>query len=795
MRSALRCFRALARAPWYLAAAIGVVGLGLTCVIAAFAVLDGTLFKALPFPAENRLFVVNGGWSKNMQPGTGIASVSLAEARLWRVSIPTARFAVYTASGSPVAVAPGELVRSVRVDPKIFDVLGTPPLVGNFNPEDYRRRGPVTPVILSYAFWQRRFGADKSIIGRTVIGNGGERVRIVGLLPREFVIPNAGAEVLTPLVLPDAIPPSLLHARAFKVLVRLPAALTGRQASARLTAVLPQLKPSWPPPADPSKLALTPFDEATLVPIRESLTSDVRPLARAIFVGSLLLSGLAFVNVLGVVIARVEDRSRDYALRSWLGARPFHLALLVAGENAIIVIGAALVGIPGASVLVAVTARLMPPSLVLLKPPAMDARVLAFAAAAAAAGWFGVTIGATRIALRASLWTGHASARIAPSARPLSFIVSGQIAIATVIAVAGALVVQSLLRARAQPLGIPEENTAIVRMATPPGKGAVELEQFVAGLRQQPAVVAAAGINRPLLERGWNGSAFERPEAPAGSPPVAEPESVAVTTGFFDAVGLRPISGRLLSSEEIIKGDPFVVVSQKIATEYWPGREAEGQTLSTNGTKFVVVGVVPDIRYFALDDEPRGAIYWSLAADRRPYISVLILRLRTAAGLPAAIHSIKSRCQGCIVREAMSVAEAEGASIRNRQLSGWLFGAFSIAALCIIGVGVAGLAAISTARRSGELAIRAALGATSGRLLVHVLREQAGASGLGIFSGALVSFWTVRLVSTYMYRTSVYNLPSWSVAVMSLLFISLVAALAPAVRASRVDPWTELGGA
>jgi predicted permease len=785
-----RALRSLGRTPWYAVTVAAVIALGVVFVVSVFAVVDGPLFKPLPYPNAERVFAINGRWSRLPDPGVSLTPMSIPEHSAWRASLPGAHVAAYYSSGDTVVIAPEERVRGIRVSPDFFDAVRMPPTIGGFAADDFEEYTPIRPAILAHGLWLRRFGGDRSVLGKTFKGSGDAGIRVVGVLPADFLIPDPGAEVITPLpTLPQELGETPLG-RFLRMIVRLPPSMEVQEAAARLDLAAVDLVRAWPlpPPApgltEAARIRRTPFDVVTLQPIREALTADVRRMSQVAFWAALVLALLACLNVTGLTVARVRDRWRDLAVRRSLGAGQSDLVRLMAVESGVLTLVGAAVGVVAAPALIAGIADLMPGSMILFKAPEVDGRVLGFTALVAVCWMALITAGAARAASHSSLRPSLTSGGVATVRTGMS-LVAVQVALAFVIVVSGSLVAGSLLRVWSEDVGLPLDDTALIRMGMPIGSAAAETEQLIAELRRQPSVIHAGGIDRSLLQRAWNGSVFRVDRPPEGT----TPESIAVTTGYFEAAGLQATEGRLMSNAEIATAAPVVVVSELVADAYWPGQDPVGQLLTTSDRTFTVVGVVPNIRFLALDMELRGEIYWSMTAKRSGALRNVLVEIDSNGSLNQLVAWIQTRCPGCRIHQSQTLTDAMGASIQlRRRLSTWIFTSFGVAALVIVGVGVLGLVAMAAARRTRELGIRVALGATPLRVIRQMIGEQASSMALGLIAGGIIAAWAVRSVDAHLYKTSIYDPWSWASAVGALVLIALVAALLPSLRASRVDP-------
>ena len=786
------------RSPWYAITAAGVIALGIALGTTVFAIVDGALFKPLPYRDVDRMFAVSTGWSRLPEPLSSFPVVSEADVREWSAAVPDATLTAFSVADLQM-VGTRDWVRCARVDANFFDVIGMSP-IGGFAPADYETTVKVRPALVTQSFWRTRLGADPNAIGRTLTDEHGDGVRVVGILPAGFLFPfPAGAswtpELLTPRL--NSNPPS--RGRSLYVVARLGQSLADREASerlslaaARVAAAAPVARTS-PTASERTRIRAQPYDQVELVPVRGALTESLREKAWIVSGAAAALVLLACLNVTSLTVARIRDRWRDLVVRRSLGASAGDLVRLLAVENALIVSLATVLGVLGARGLLAITVRLITSYLIVLKPPAIDNRVLVFDAIAALGCTALVTFMSARAASRASLRSAIAEGGgTTRRERGRVSIVTGEVAVALVIAVAGALVAGSLIRVWGEDPGFDASRMAVVSISEPAGGSAADIEDLVATVSRLPGVTAAGGVDHAFLEHAFNGSVFDRPagiEAP--QPGSGFPiESVPVTHGYFEAAGLRPTDGRLPTGAEFTSGAPVLVVTDTVARQFWPGRRAIGESLVNQGRLYYVVGVVPDARYMSLDLEPQGEIYWPVAAEPRPHLAYVLVRFDRpgSAALAPIVSQIVQRCPTCWLRRAQMMTAALGASIRPRQFSAWLFSAFGIAALVIVGTGILGLVAMTTNRRRREIGIRMALGATRIVVVRQILREQLASVALGLVIGGIVAAWAVRFVDAYLYKTPTYDPWAWAAAIAALLLISVAGALIPSHHASRIDP-------
>jgi putative ABC transport system permease protein len=798
--------RRLGRTPWYSVTAVGVIALGMSLSTTAFAVVDGVLFKPLPYRAPGELYAVAGAFSQ-LPPTPGkprvITAASLRDIEAWSAVSAPATLAGFDLSGAPLPIGGGDMrPRVAQVDAHVLDVLGVTPLIGGFRPEHFLGRSAIRPVLITYGLWQRLFEGSSSIVGQ-VVGPPEDRVEIVGVLPRGFVFPSASSRLVTDLITPlvaDDRSRNDVRSRWLTVIGRIPSGVPVSEIESRLTNAMRTVASTWPMVTLPAgatetmRITRGPADVASLRPLGEVLTFADAPVSRIVFGGAVFLVLLSALTVAGLTASRLEDRRSELTVRRALGGSSGRIVRLLAFENAVVVLAGAVLAGVAAAPLLSITLALMPPGLMYLKPPVLDARVVIFGVLASMSIVTVVTLWASRSISRGT--PGDLGARATAgrtSTRARSVLIAAQVAVALAMAVGGALLATSLARVWGEDPGFNTDRAATIRLNGRPGATADTLNDVLNTLRGLPGVVAAGGLGEPFLDRAFNGNEFE---LPASASKDKEAEGLSVTKGYFEAAGLRVISGRLPTDEELDRGAPVLAVSELVAKSYWPGAQAIGQRLKRDddGREFEVIGIVADARYLSLDRDPSGAIYSSLAFQARPTLINVMMRFDSdaASSVVAAAEVISSRFPMYFVRSARTVTSSLGESIRARRFQTWLFSGFGVAALVLTGAGVLGVMAMTTARRTREVGIRMAVGASRSDVISHLLREQMLTVSAGLIAGAGLAIWAARFVRAFLYKLDVYDPWVWTAAIVTVLATATVGTLLPAIRASKVDPVTAL---
>jgi predicted permease len=790
--------RALRRTPWYSVTVIAVMALSVALATTVFAIVDGVLFKRLPYADPDALYDVAGGFSALPSPPFA-SSASVADVQAWTDAVPELR--VTTAGiGTAVTISDNDYLRAALVDSSFFDVLGVRPVLGGFTEADFESPSKVRAAVITYETWQSRFGGAYEVLGRTFVDAAGEGARIVGVLPRGFAYPHPAGRVAPEALLPLGTPAlrraSDPAARWLQVIARLPRGSRPAQIEERLTLAAGRVARRFPvPPNDDSMSAIRritrgPFDVVNVRPLRGVIVAPTRVFAAASFVVAAGLLLLGALNLAGLSAGRALDRQRELTLRVALGGGRLRLLRLLVAEYALIVMAGTVIGVGLAALLLRNAVALLPAGILLLKAPAIDLRVVTFGIAAAVSAlalvtmWSASSVQTHR--LRPAL---TAAAGATPRTRsPRRILTTGaQVAIALVMALAGTLLAASLARVWQEDTGFVVDRTARIRINSPSAFPLDVQNALLSALSRLPGVHAVGGLDEPFLERMSNGSAFE---TPAGAIATGDVEEMSVTSGFFAAAGLSALVGRLPTAEEFDRGRRVIVVSRQVAEAYWPGRAALGQPLVKNGETFEVIGVVPDIRHASLDRDSAGEIYSSNALQRRPDLMNLLVRFtdHDAATLPRAARDLAARFPNVKIVRAEMLSTALGSSVQLRRFQAWLFATFGGAALVIVGVGLLGTQAMSVARRTREVGIRMALGATRRGVTGLMLREQVPAIVGGVAAGGVLSAWLAGFLTEYLFKMTAYDWTAWTIAVLLVVLVTTVASLAPACRASRLDP-------
>jgi predicted permease len=746
-------------------------------------------------------------------PGTGASLRDIAD---WQAAAPDAAITGFRVARLGMAEGINETLFGLAVvQPNFFDTIGVRPLVGGLVPSDFNREDVALPVVITYELWQRRFHGASDAIGQTYIDDptSGRGVRVAGVMPRGFVFPSGRTPVN--FIAPYVLSPDVLrepHRRIFSdVIARLPQGISMAALTARVEAGMAATAaafPTRPRPAGSSDRGWRmegPFDRADVRSLVNELRSTERPLFGAIFLAALVLLVLGGLNMSGLMAARGLDRAHELGLRRALGATGPRLSRLVQVEALAPIAVAAGLGLWLAVPLLRQGVRLLPDDLVLLKPqlePTIDVRVVMFVVLSATALAILTTIGPIRRALGTGATSPGAGTRGSRRARSTgrTVVIVLQVAGALVLTLGGALLVTSIMAVYSNTPAIQTEGIVVLResMQGPGGwivaspDRTTRINALIRALQRVPGVEGVAITDGQVLDGGGGVPWWIPPSAVAPSklPVVSE----AVTSEFYRVLQPRLVMGRFPTDAELDGNAPVIVVSEAVARVYWPTASPLGQTLmyargENYRDPFTVVGVVKDVRWNRWDTDV-AAIYGPFARVSRSGSPTVFIRTRNSADqiIAAATRAIAAIDPLVRTTHSGTLGELFADSVLPRRLQSWLFGSFAVAALVIVGAGILGLIAMSTARRTREMGIRLALGATRQGLVQLLLREQLLSVAGGVVVGTALSAWAVRFVRSYLYEITPYDPRVWAVAIVVIVATTVIGTLVPSLRASQADP-------
>lgn len=801
VRYAVRTF---SKNPGFTVVALIALALGIGANTAVFTIVNAVLLRPLPYPRAERVVAVHNVWEE------GGFGVSERERLLYGAEKEIfAEFATFW-YGSVILTGSGEAERLPVgvVDVSLLPLLGVTPGLGrNFVPEE-AVPGQDDAAVLSHALWQRRFGGDPGVVGRSIVLDGSSYT-VVGVLPAEFRLPrdftSPPTQLLVPLA-PDPTPdPQNIH--YMDALASLAPGVRLEEARAAMRTVAERVK---------AEIGTLPESYTVeLMPLREEIVGDIRP-ALFILLGAVALVLLiACGNVANLLLARAEMRGREVATRAALGAARGRLFRQLLTESLLLAgIGGGLgllIAIWGSEALL----RLSPANLPRIDEVGPDLRVLLFTAAVSMLTGviFGIlpAMRGARGDLQAVLREADRGSGVSGRAGARRTLVIAEVALAVTLAIGAGLMIRSFANLYDVERGFDPERVLTFRLSLPSTEYGDKrsarryYDRLLDRLRARPGVAAAGATNQLPLnsDPGDWGVIIE------GRPPVGpdEPNPNAdwsvVTDGFFASMGIPLVAGRRFGPEDRADRTPVVVINEAMARAYWPGESPVGQrfrfTADVDSVYRTIVGVVANVRHMSLDSEPRRQMFLphsQFPATASWPVSDMSVTLR-ATGDPAALGALVRR-EVRAVDPAVPVAmmrtmnDVLATSTSARRMYVLLFGIFAGLALALVTVGVYGVVAYSVARRTREVGIRMAVGADASDVLTLVIREGLRLTVVGLAIGLGAAFLLARLIETLLFRVGAGDPLTYLVVAGLILAVALLANWLPALRATRIDPMQTL---
>jgi putative ABC transport system permease protein len=802
MRDVGYSLRILARHPRYTVLAVLTLAAGIGVTSAMFGLLDALYFRPLPIAEPHRLVDLT-----LVSPANRFGSFSYEEFR-----------DIAGAPGFKDVIAIGRRGVTLNlngetqpllihyVSGQYFPSLGIPMHLGRgFTAADDRADVATPQVVINHHLWQDALGSPPDIIGRTIQLNS-TMFTVVGVTGRGFVGLNRPvrtdvwvATAQAPLVVPG-LRDELADRRHrwFHLVGRLADGATPDQARAGLDVVLAQWRAADARDYGDAKIAVSVQDED-----RRKAT-----LQGATFLGIVgLVLLIACANVANLTLARGEERYRETAVRSALGATRAMLMRQMLVESAVVSAGGAAAGVLLAAWLVRLFPALLPPGTsVMVLDVRVDARFFAFAGALAVAAttlvgvlpaWRG-----SRPDISRGLKTKAAAAGWGGRALQLrDLLVVSEIALSGMIVIAAGLLVRSLVASLAVNPGFDSQKTVATFYMVPGLKGydAAGTYRFFEAARRAAATIPGVrrvsyGIRLPAQgnEAGWAAS-FTIPgkEPPAGKD-AFEIRYTMVGPGYFEVMGTRMLSGRGIREADDPDSAPVAIISESMARRLWPGESPIGRRIRMEHARPVdheIVGVAEDIRIGGLYEAPEMYVYVSYAQHPQSFGLLLVETQTDTAGVVAPVrHEIATLDAKVPVLAVSSFADHMARLVYDDRRNAWIGLAVAVLALTLGAVGVYGVVSLVTARRTKEIGIRVALGAEPGQLLRLLLGKGAALAAAGTVLGIAGGLGVGRLLRSQLHGVSPADPLSVLVGTSILVSVALASSFLPAWRASRGDP-------
>ena len=795
IKDARHALRTLIKNPAFTSIAVVTLALGIGANTAIFSVINGVLLRSLSYPEADRLITI-----RQNQSLPDLVDIVEQSQSFEDVGCAVLQGLDYTGGPEPIQA------QTALVNAGLFNVLGARPVIGGVLSPELDTFGGDRVVVLTYGFWQREFGGDRSVVGKT-IPLSGNPYTVIGVLQPEFELPQSTAsgpppappELFVALRVANPVAAQFRGVHFLRTYWRLKQGVTIERAQAEMAAIDQRLAEQYP---DENR-----GRSRTLVPLKQQIIGETKSALLILFgaVGLVLL--IACANYAGLLLARAAARHQEMVVRSALGATTGRLVRHVLTESVVVSLAGGAAGIVIAIFGNDLLIKLKPANLPRLSDVRIDGTVLLFALGVSlfTGIFFGIVpaLSASRVNLSDALKEGGRSqgGSIGRS-RLRRVLVVGELAIAVVLLIGAGLLIRSFLLLRSVRPGFDPSNVVTMRIELPEA-GYREIpaqnqyrEQVLEKVRSLPGVESALVSELPLA-----GESLTHNFVIEGRPPMArgeEPElfTRSASRGYLHAMGIPLLYGRDFEPQDR-PGSPMVaVVNENFVREYFSGESPIGARFrwarGPENAWITIVGVAGDVKHFGLNESEQPCAYTAYEQQDQPWKRWMYLVTRSTADSSSLASSIKEQIwkvdSRIPVTRVRTMNEVMAQSISAQRFNLILWSIFAGLAMTLSVIGVYGVISRSVTQRTHEIGVRVAVGASGIDVLKLVLIDGGTLTGLGIAIGLGAAGIATRLMSSLVYGVSPTDTLTFAMVAVALSAVALLATYLPARRASQIDP-------
>jgi predicted permease len=808
--------RVLAKSPGFTVIAILTLALGIGANTAIFSVVNAVLLRPLDYKDSSSLVNVWGKYDKENIPQNWISEPELWDLRDRNQSFSDlAAFRLGDSENLTSSEAPPVQVSAAAATYNLFPLLGARTVIGRTFTADEDQPGRNREVLLSYALWHSQFGGDLGIVGKSM-QLGGESYAVVGVLTKDFSL-SGKQDLWLPLALNRAKQDDR-GSHAFHVVARLKPGVGFAQASADMTRFAEQLAHEYP-----DNYGSDSGWGMYLVPVKEQLVRNVRPALLLLMGAVAFVLLIACANVANLFLARASSREKEFAVRAAMGAGRARLIRQLLTESIVLAFIGGVIGLVIAYWGVDALRALVPEGFPRAGEVRVDPMVLGFTFAVSLLT--GVIFGlapawhTTQTNLPETLReSGRGSSATGSSRRLRSVLVVSEIALAVLLLVGAGLLIRSfrnLLEVNPgfQPQHLLTMEVSLPEKAYPDATVQTFFERLMPQLRAIPGVQSAGAISEmPLSSAYSSGSVFMeqttaqdvRRLAKVGNFPYFETDQRMATPGYFEAMGIQLVRGRLLEDADSSGTQLVAVVDTNFVKHFWPGEDPIGKRIAIsvipNSNPLVlqwrtVVGVVGHIKHYGLDTEGREQAYFPHAQapfDTHDMYFAIRTSLDPASVTTAVREQVLALDKNLPIYNVSTMDGLLSSSLAEPRLNLVMLGVFASLALILAAIGVYGVMAYHVMQRTHEIGIRMALGAQPGDILRQVVIEGGRLGAIGLMIGVVVSLALTRSMASLLFNVAPSDPVTYVAVFVTIGCAALAACYIPARRATRVDPMVAL---
>jgi predicted permease len=797
--------RTLARTPGFSIIAVFVMALGIGATAALFTVVHSVLLKPLPLPDADRLVAVYEADTKLKFNNNAVAGGTFHS---WEQENRTfQRIAISTEDDANFSSSDGQLPERINVELSSWaalPLLGVQPAYGRlFAPGD-DKFGASETTVLTWGFWKRRFGGNPDIVGRTVLLDS-HPYTVIGILPAWFAYPNPRVQ-LWMTVYPE-IPPQVMashDSHNFRVVGKIKTGVSVAAAQADLSNISAQVRKQLP--EGPV------FDAAYIRPLLDAETYQVKTLLYALFAATGCLLLIACLNIANLLVARSASRRRELAIRTALGGSRARLLRERITESILLSLAGGVLGLifaqAGLQWLLHQRADLPRAESIHLDSTAVLFSIALAALCGVVSGFVPALVENDEQVLRTLQESSRSVSNSRGSVSLRRALLSVEVALTVVLLVGAGLFLRSFQRLRAVDIGVPTANVLHLSINLPEAsykegpKKLAFIEQLLERVRSLPGV-RAVGISTCLPGQGHcQDDAFTIPEIPP--PPKGQfwdANVRFVDPGYFQAIQMPLQRGRYFSPQERLTRRKYAIVSESFVRQFLPGTDPIGKHVMdpNNGElnenpypSSEIVGVVGDVRE-TVTREPRPTVYYPLYGGLRGDLELAVRTAGDPLAMALPVQRVVTQLDPALpVADVLSLDQIIGKDTAAASFDATLLLVFATLSLVLAAVGLFGVLSYIVSQRTGEIGIRIALGARREQVMRLMLVDGLRPAVIGLVIGLAASAAITRLIGSLLYGTKPLDPLVFVLVTLALLVVATVACLAPAWRASQLDPMQAL---
>ena len=792
--------RALRKHPAYSAVAILTLAIGIGAGTVVFTIANAVLLRPLPYADPDRLvriFETNPlkNWTRNIASPANYADwkaqntvfSEMAAYEQFNSSGSGAQEVFLTGRGEPQALT------ALGVTGNLFRALGTPPLLGRTFTDDETFEGKARVVVLSYGLWQSAFAGDPTIVGRS-ISLSGRTHDVVGVMPRAFVFPGRDVQVWMPVAYNPSVFVRSRRPHWLGVIARLKPGVRFEQAQQEMAAIARGLERQYPDTNTQMGVRLEAF--------HDSLAFERRPALLMLSAAVSLLFLIVCANIANLQLGRAASRTRELSIRRALGAGRARLVRQLFTESLVVsAIGGAL-GFGLAVLARATMVKLAASAIPLFAEVRLDGPVVLFNVGLSllAPVVFGVLPAFTSSRAQALAERTESGSRNSRFLR--NGLIAAEVSLSVILVVGALLLSRSLLRLHAVDPGFNQQHVVTFTVTLPsarynPAGRLRAFEEIERRLREAPGV-QAVGAASTLALRGYTWTGDATIEGRSENDYERELRHKSVLPGYFQAMGISLVAGRLIDERDRMDQPPVTIVNEALARKYFNGVDPIGKRITYGRPQdrapwVTIVGVVADEKQDGLDKPALPAVYDGIRQRmQNPLTFALRSTLDEAAVVSLARRSVEAVDRDLALTAVATLEAVVQESMGDHRFRTAVLAAFAGVALFLAALGIYGVLAYFVSQRSRELGIRLALGAQPSGVFWMVVWQGVLPVVAGAAAGVAVAVPMTTLMRTLLFGVQPIDPPTYAIALTALAAIAVAACVVPALRATRVDPLVAL---